>query len=270
MQVLALVVCFSATAIPQDSVDAPIPHAVGQGVSPSFEGWYPNPDGTFSLLFGYFNRNYDEHVQVPIGVDNRLDPGPVDQGQPTYFLPRRQTGVFVATVPADFGRTRLTWTVTANGQTVSIPGHLRPEWEITALEEVTSGNTPPRIQLDPNGEIGQGPAGTRAEQTAVAGVPLDLTVWVTDDGVRKARAASRPPQLGVVWSTYRGPAAAVFGETEPEIGADGRTTTTATFPSSGDYVLRVLAWDDSGGQRAIMAGGFFCCWSNGYVTVRVP
>jgi hypothetical protein len=34
-------------------------------------------------------------------------------------------------------------------------------------------------------------------------------------------------------------------------------------------VLRVLAWDDSGGQSAIMAGGFFCCWTNAYVSVQV-
>ncbi len=46
-------------------------------------------------------------------------------------------------------------------------------------------------------------------------------------------------------------------------------TTTATFSEPGEYVLRVLAWDDSGSQAAVMAGGFFCCWTNGYVTVQV-
>ena len=29
----------------------------GQGVTGAFEGWYPNPDGSFTLLIGYFNRN---------------------------------------------------------------------------------------------------------------------------------------------------------------------------------------------------------------------
>ena len=42
-------------------IDAPLPHSKGQSVSPSFEGWYPNADGSFSLVFGYFNRNYEEH-----------------------------------------------------------------------------------------------------------------------------------------------------------------------------------------------------------------
>jgi hypothetical protein len=256
-------------AIAQDSVDAPIPHAVGQSVSPSFEGWYPNPDGTLSLLFGYFNRNYDEHVQIPVGPDNRLEPGSVDQGQPTYFLPRRQTGVFVATVPADFGDQQLTWSLTVHGQTVAIPGHLRPEWEITARKEVTSGNTPPVIRFAPDGDSGQGPDGTRIHLTATVGTPVDLTVWAVDDGVRKARAADRPPRLGLVWSTYRGPAEVSFRDREPPIAPDGRAETTATFASPGDYVLRLLAWDDSGGQGSIMAGGFFCCWTNGYVAVRV-
>ena len=257
-------------AAAQNSVDAPIPHAVGQSVSPSFEGWYPNADGTFSLLFGYFNRNYDEHVQIPVGSDNRIEPGPADQGQPTYFLPRRQTGVFVATVPADFGDQQLTWSLTAHGQTVAIPGHLRPEWEITALEEVTSGNTPPVVRFAPDGASGQGPHGVRATMTAAVATPVDLAAWVVDDGVKKARAADRPSRLGVVWSTYRGPAEVSFGDAAPGIASDGRAVTTATFPAPGDYELRLLAWDDSGGQGSIMAGGFFCCWTNGYVTVRVP
>ena len=32
----------------------------GQSVTGAFEGWYQNPDGTYSLLMGYFNRNSKE------------------------------------------------------------------------------------------------------------------------------------------------------------------------------------------------------------------
>ncbi|HTJ23102.1 MAG TPA: hypothetical protein VL383_11945, partial [Gemmatimonadaceae bacterium] len=28
----------------------------GQTATPAFEGWYKNPDGTYSLSFGYYNR----------------------------------------------------------------------------------------------------------------------------------------------------------------------------------------------------------------------
>jgi len=189
------ILLLSSIAAAQDSrIDAPIPHANGQSVSPSFEGWYENADGTYSLVFGYFNRNYDEHVYLPTGQNNRLQPGPADRGQPTHFYPRRQTGVFAVVVPADFGEQQLSWSLTANEMTVSIPGHLRPEWEITALEEVTSGNTPPVLRFgSPEGAPGQGPLGVRFDQlTTGANVPTEISVWVTDDGVRKSRATTRP------------------------------------------------------------------------------
>ena len=250
--------------------DAPIPHTAGQSVSPSFEGWYANPDGTRSLVFGYFNRNYEETLDIPVGPDNRFSPGPEDRGQPTHFLPRRQTGVFAVSVPADFGDRQLTWTLTANRETIAIPGHLRPEWEITALEEVTSGNTPPVVRFgSPEGPAGQGQLGIRSRLTASAGEPVTLSVWASDDGVRKARAAGRPPRFGLVWSKYRGPGVVTFSDATPGVDPSSRSDTTVTFDEPGEYVLRVLAWDDSGGQSAIMAGGFFCCWTNGYVAVRV-
>ena len=109
------------------SRDAPIPHDVGQSVNPAFEGWYPNDDGTFSLSFGYFNRNYEQALDIPVGAANRFEPGPADRGQPTHFLPRRQTGLFTVSVPADFGDGTLKWSVTAGGETFSVLGHLRPE-----------------------------------------------------------------------------------------------------------------------------------------------
>jgi len=87
--------------------------------------------------------------------------------------------------------------------------------------------------------------------------------------VRKVRNAERPPNLGLVWSKYRGPGTVTFDDPTPAIDATSKSDTTVTFSRPGEYVLRVLAWDDSGGQNAIMAGGFFCCWTNGYVTVQV-
>jgi hypothetical protein len=258
-----------SAAVQQPIQPAPIPHASGQGVTPSFEGWFRNPDGSFSLSFGYFNRNYREALDVPAGAANRFEPGPADRGQPTHFLPRRQTGIFTVVVPKDFGAATLTWTIVANGQTNSIPGHLRPEWEIDALKESTSGNMPPRIRFAPDGPAGQGPGGVSVAATATMGSPFDLTVWASDDDVRKREAEGRRgPALGVVWSKFRGPGAVIFGAAEPKV-EGGKATTTVAFGSAGDYVLRVLAWDASGSQGPIMAGGFQCCWTNGYVRVNV-
>ena len=60
----------------------PLKSARGGTVTPSFEGWYRNPDGSFTLSFGYFNRNTEEIVEIPIGPDNFIEPGDPDQGQP--------------------------------------------------------------------------------------------------------------------------------------------------------------------------------------------
>ena len=247
------------------SRDAPIPHDVGQSASPSFEGWYPNEVGTYSLSFGYFNRNYEQTLDIPIGPDNHFTPGPEDRGQPTHLLPRRQTGVFTIVVPADFGDRTLTWSLTAGGETFAVPGHLRPEWRIDALQEVTSGNRPPELSFDAGeGEprTGQGPGGVRRALTAKAGESMTLTIRVQDDQVQKQSLQGRPTRMGLVWSQYRGAGSVEIADPTPEIPEDGLTATTVTFSEPGDYVLRALAWDDSGGQGPIMAGGFQCCWTS--------
>jgi hypothetical protein len=250
------------------SRDAPIPHDTGQSVTPSFEGWYPNPDGTFSLSFGYMNRNFEDTQDIPIGADNRFAPGPEDRGQPTHFLSRRQTGVFTVVVPADFGEQQLTWTLTRADRTITIPGHLRPEWKIDALHEITSGNSPPRLRFGPDDEGGSGPRGPSTSITTTPATATTLSVWASDDGVKK-RASPRPPVLGLVWTKYRGPGAVSFSSPRPTPDDAGHAVTDATFTTPGDYTLRVLAWDDSGPPGAIMAGGFQCCWTNGYVHVTV-
>src|SRR5437763_1815465 len=61
----------------------------GQNVAVAFEGWEENADGSFNMVFGYYNRNLDEKVDVPIGPDNNVEPGGPDQGQPTHFFPQR-------------------------------------------------------------------------------------------------------------------------------------------------------------------------------------
>jgi len=62
----------------------------GQDIQPVYEGWVRNADGTFTMVFGYLNRNWVEEPAIPAGPDNKLEPGDPDRGQPTYFLPRRQ------------------------------------------------------------------------------------------------------------------------------------------------------------------------------------
>jgi hypothetical protein len=157
------------------------PHESGQSVTPAYEGWWQNSDGSYNLLFGYFNRNTKEILDIPIGPNNHLDPGPPDQGQPTHFLPRRQKGVFTVTVPKDFGDQQLTWTIVANGHRLSVPGHLGAAWIINPMSEVGIGNTPPTISFDEKGPSVQGPRPLVVERTTTAGEPLSLSVFAADD-----------------------------------------------------------------------------------------
>ena len=171
-------------------------HENGQGVQPSFEGWWQNADGTYNLMFGYFNRNTKESVDVPVGPNNKIEPGNPDQGQPAHFVPRRQWGVFTVTVPKDFGETnKVTWTITANGKTLSVPGHLGAGWSITPMHEIGIGNTPPTISFDEKGPSVQGPKPIVVERTAAVGEPLKLTVFAADDDKSLMRP-NRAPGAG--------------------------------------------------------------------------
>lgn len=237
-----------------------IRHDTGQGVSPVYEGWYRTPDGRIEASFGYFNRNYEERLHVPVGPDNRITPGPADQGQPTYFLPRRQVGVFTIELPPD-ATEEVTWTLSLRGQTMEIPVNLDEEYLIEPYQAAAGrspGNTPPVVRWDEDGEGVQGPSGTSTTRTARVGEPLRLDVWVTDDGLG---SGDETPELEVRWTLYRGAGDVVFTGDAPEI-VDGRATTTATFETSGSYTLRVLATDGS-------SQGDQCCWTNGYVDVTV-
>ena len=240
----------------------------GQSVTGAFEGWYENPDGSFSLLVGYFNRNTEQTFDIPIGPNNRIEPGMPDQGQPTHFLPRRQWGVFTIKVPKDFGKNKLTWTIVANGQTTTIPLHLDPLWIVAPFKDVGINNTPPSLKFSADGAALQGPpSGFAATYTASAAKPLPLTVWASDDGVRAPEAARRPARpVTVAWSKYRGPGAVTFDNAAPMVDEKtGTAAAAATFSSPGEYTLRLQANDATGDG----GGGFQCCWTTAHVKVTV-
>src|SRR5262245_56072630 len=107
-------------------------HESGMDVTPAFEGWFKNTDGSFELLFGYNNRNLKQELDVPDVPNNLIEPGGPDLGQPTHFNPRRGWGLFTVKVPKDFGTKKVTWTLAVAGKTNSIPGSLDSRWEIDA------------------------------------------------------------------------------------------------------------------------------------------
>jgi hypothetical protein len=242
----------------------------GQTVSPVYEGWYKNADGTFTMSFGYYNRNTVEVVGIPVGVDNFISPGDRNQGQPTEFQPRRHWGVFGVKVPADFGKKEVLWTLKFRGATYAIPGMLHPNWQIDALEgEAGSGNTPPVVKFSETGAEGRGPFGvTAGPMTASTGQPLPISVWASDDGKSPAsRGRGAAPQVQLAWFKHQGPGAVTFKPATGRAAAAGeQVTTQATFAAAGDYIVRVRANDSSG---VAGAGHAQCCWTNGFVKVTV-
>lgn len=251
-------------------------HDFGQSVTGAFEGWFANADGSFNLLLGYYNRNQKQELEIPAGTNNRIEPGGPDQGQPTHFLAGRQWGVFTIRVPKDFGDKKLTWTLTANGKTTTIPVSLNPLWEVEPFHEA-SGNAPPFIGFSESGPWVQGPAGQSKAVTTTLPESADLTVWVADDATAPL-AGSRPrtPAVTVSWSKFRGPGTVTFANPRPAVEtADfapppstkftGKAHTSATFSQAGEYILRVVAndWSGDGGR------GFQCCWSNAQIIVSV-
>src|SRR6516225_9963565 len=185
---------------PLPSLPLDPPHERGASVSPAYEGWYPNPDGTFSMLIGYYNRNTKEALDIPIGPNNHIEPGGPDQGQPTHFLPRRHWGVFTVTVPKDFGEQKLTWTLVANHQTTVIPGNLNPLWELSPFFEIGLGNTPPVVSFENGGAFAQGPRPITVVRKTAPAVPLTVTVWVSDDA--KTYPGAKPPEIPPVTLTW--------------------------------------------------------------------
>jgi hypothetical protein len=152
-----------------------------EAVFPYFEGWYHNPDGTATILIGYFNRNTDQAIDVPIGPNNRVEPGGPDRGQPTHFLPRRQYGVFSITVPKDFGNQKITWTLTANNLTNSVTVWLNPQYFVEPFKNIANGNSPPRLKFAEPGPELQGPPRTIAQTLqATVNQPVSLQLWASD------------------------------------------------------------------------------------------
>jgi len=244
---------------------------VGLPTSPFFEGWYANPDGTYTLSFGYFNRNRDEVVEIEIGPDNFIEPARYDGPQPTSFPPfdygglsgRRERGVFTITIPAEERESGIVWTLRSNGATFSVPGKATVEAYELSHQPMAMGSVPPLLRFSSDGPPGRGPAGISADPVrAAVGAPVALTVWLHDDSEREQDAS-----INVSWFKHRGPGKIIFDPQKDEIqGRRGSSSTLARFSEPGEYLIRVRG--DNFGAIDSMPGDQ-CCWTNGYVTVIV-
>ncbi len=243
----------------------------GNSITPAFEGWFPNPDGSFSLMLGYYNRNTKETLDIPVGPNNHVDPGGPDQGQPTHFEIGRQWGVFVVKVPKDFGTKTITWTIVANGESQAIPFTLNKGYPISPYKELGMGNQPPVLAFSQGGAKVTGPPTSVASTlSGTVNQPVPISVWVEDPKPTAEGAA--PTGRGslsvatVSFHKFRGPGNVTFDKARLPVQKQGdMVSANATFSAPGDYMLRVQANDESGEG----GGGFQCCWTNTYLKVTV-
>ncbi len=239
----------------------------GLNVAPAFDGWERNPDGSFNMVFGFFNRNCREVLHIPIGPENSIESDGPDRGQPTSFFPGRGKFIFRVRVPSDFGKNELVWTLTAHGKTEKAYATLRPEYildkRIIMMNEASYGqrvgegdNQYPVLNVDGD---------TRRVKV---GEPLQLSASASDDGLpypRKDRYSTSGPALIAGWFLYRGSLEHVAFDREhvnpdfrtrdtrcpsaspapeaPALPPDGTFTVTTTFKEPGTYVLRALVRD---------------------------
>jgi hypothetical protein len=164
-------------------------YSSGQVLEPAYEGWMQNPDGSYTLYFGYMNTNWQQEFDIPVGPDNHFEPGDPDRGQPTHFYPRRNPFLFTFQVPKDFGKQEIIWTLTANGQTRKAYASLKSDYEIDkqvistevggdngSLADALRDNIPPELKVE--GE---------KKRTVKIGEPLALAVVAGDPDNLPAR-----------------------------------------------------------------------------------
>ena len=293
LRLCVLVALVAAGALVSAQVQLPSnpPKQFGASISPAFEGWYDNPDGTHTFLIGYYSRNTEQEIDIPIGPNNHFDPGPADMGQPTHFLTRRRFGMFTITVPKEFPKTqKLTWTLSVNGTTTAIPFYMHTDYNISPFKSSEEApnrefNKPATIKFDESGPTFSGPAlnptvtAKVVSRTATVGTPMPLTVWADDDalystGGNGPMGGNRPP-VSLVISKYRGPGNVTLGpgrltfETlkggKPLEAYSGKATAQINFSAPGEYLVHVTANDYSGNG----GGGSGCCWTNALIKVAV-
>jgi hypothetical protein len=286
---LTLAVC-AVALLPAQKLQLPStpPRQFGASISPAYEGWFDNPDGTHNFLIGYYSRNTEAEIDVPIGPNNRIEPGGPDMGQPTHFLTRRRYGMFVVTMPKEFGKTqRITWTLNVNGVTTTIPFHMHTDYNITPMKSSEESpnrefNTPPTLRFAPDGPMFRGPAATVAKalaRTATVGTPMPLDFLVEDDALYStggnAPMLNPQPPVNITVSKYRGPGEVTVADARPKFDHSkggkalepyaGKASTTVSFSEPGDYIVHVTAGDYSGNG----GGGSGCCWTNAMLKVAV-
>ncbi len=213
------------------------PNSNDNFVAPYFDGFYQNEDGTYTLSFGFMNRNDAELIEIALGPDNFIEPAEFDGGQPSTFPVvqysgfggPRERGAFGVIVPADF-EGDVWWTLTTDGYTTRVPGRLdspgriiRGAYELSTTP-MAAGSLRPSIRFTETGPGGTGIDGIERPEAieASVGEPVEIRFWAFDRGERELG-----PVNMTLWK-HQGPVGAVVAfeslvAAPPEAEAAGRS-----------------------------------------------
>ena len=168
----------------------------GKNIEVAYEGWRPLEDGTFNFMFGYMNENWEEEIDIEVGENNFLSPGPADRGQPTHFLPRRNRFTFEVNVPSDWGDRELVWELTVRGETRRAYATLKPDYLVDNMViasetgSLGAGTSSPesRANVAPVVILQGDTVDGKHMRTVRVGEPLSFETNLVDDGVPRTRS----------------------------------------------------------------------------------
>ena len=226
-------------------------YSSGQSVSPAYEGWWANEDGSFTMFFGYMNSNWQEEFDIPIGPDNAIEPGGPDQGQPTHLYPRRNPFLFTIRVPRDFGTKELIWTLTTHGKTEHAYASLKSDYMIDpqtistevggdqgSLRDELRTNVPPVLKVEGD-----------KHRSVKVGAPLALVAVATDpDNLPARRGGGRGQAAGGTGQAAAGRA----GQANPADVANPAPRPPSTLATRSGPGMR-LSWIVYRGKAATVA-----------------
>ncbi len=225
------------------------PYAQAQAVQPIYvylDGSVKNPDGTFTLIWGYYSHNH-VNVTISAGPANSFSPAPFDRNQPITFAPGRHRFACAMVVESN-AADQVQWTVKWGGTTSASTAQSANEMyllEAASVRRATRGvdltkalkgvciNRPPTADfraavVDPATNQGGGPQ--LITLSAKGTDELDLKVEVNDDGLPRGGTVS------AVWKQVSGPGTVTFAN-------PNRAETRARFSAPGTYELEISATD---------------------------
>ena len=270
----------------------------GLPIIPLMEGWVANEDGSFTISYGFINRNADQDVEIPLGENNSIEPAEFQGMQPTHFPSGRGTGVFTVTLPADQADTDVWWRLrTGESEVLEVPGRRGASaYELDFIRPRPQGSLQPLAGFGDT-ELAAGLMASLSDHdaTVTAGEQIELVVNARDPSERDPEDPrfSDPLDMGVEFNKHQGPGEVTF-ERDPEApmpenpfdeddprfeffsgpedneaiieGGEGAAMVLVTFAEPGEYIIRAVVDVHSAPDSSF---GDQCCWTNVYTRVTV-